>query len=41
MGRFVEGMSQCTSGKQRRVGRWEHEQVLERLQARLDDDRSR
>jgi transposase len=28
--------SQCTTGKERRVRRWEHEEVLERLQARLD-----
>lgn len=27
---------QCTVGKERRVRRWEHEDVLERLQARLD-----
>jgi positive regulator of sigma E activity len=28
--------TQCTTGKERRVRRWEHEEVLERLQARLD-----
>ena len=28
--------SKCTTGKERRVRRWEHEAVLERLQARLD-----
>jgi hypothetical protein len=28
--------SQCTSGKERRVTRWEHEEVLEAAQARLD-----
>ena len=28
--------SRCTTGKERRVRRWEHEEVLERLQARLD-----
>ncbi len=28
--------SKCTTGKERRVRRWEHEEVLERLQARLD-----
>jgi len=28
--------AQCTSGKQRRVTRWEHEAVLEKAQARLD-----
>jgi hypothetical protein len=27
---------QCTTGRERRVRRWEHEEVLERLQARLD-----
>ena len=28
--------SQCTTGKERRVTRWEHEAVLEAMQARLD-----
>jgi transposase len=28
----------CTAGKERRVRRWEHEDVLERVQARLDAD---
>ena len=28
--------SQCTSGKYRRISRWEYEDVIERLQARLD-----
>ena len=28
--------TKCTVGKERRVRRWEHEHVLERLQARLD-----
>jgi transposase len=28
--------SQCTTGRERRVRRWEHEEVLDRLQARLD-----
>jgi hypothetical protein len=28
--------AQCTTSKERRVRRWEHEEVLERLQARLD-----
>jgi transposase len=28
--------SKCTPGKERRVNRWEHEAVIERLQARLD-----
>jgi len=27
---------QCTTGKERRITRWEHEPVLERLQTRLD-----
>lgn len=28
--------SKCTTGKERRVRRWQHEDVLERMQARLD-----
>jgi hypothetical protein len=28
--------AQCTSGKERRVTRWEHEEVLEQAQVRLD-----
>ena len=28
--------AECTSGKERRVTRWEHEEVLEAAQARLD-----
>jgi Transposase DDE domain len=28
--------SQCTTGKERRISRWEHEAVLEAVQARLD-----
>ena len=28
--------AQCTTGAQRRITRWEHEQVLEAVQARLD-----
>jgi len=28
--------AQCTSGKERRIARWEHEEVLEAAQARLD-----
>jgi phage gp37-like protein len=28
--------TQCTTGKERRVRRWEHEAVLEVMQARLD-----
>jgi hypothetical protein len=27
---------QCTTGKERRISRWEHEAVLETVQARLD-----
>jgi transposase len=32
---------QCTTGKERRVRRWEHEAILERVQKRLDDDPSK
>ena len=28
--------SKCTTGKERRISRWEHEAVLETVQARLD-----
>jgi transposase len=28
--------AQCTTGPERRIGRWEHEAVLEKVQARLD-----
>jgi hypothetical protein len=28
----------CTTGKERRIRRWEHEDILEREQKRLDDD---
>ena len=28
--------SQCTTGKERRISRWEHEDVLDRMQSRLD-----
>ncbi len=31
----------CTTGKERRVRRWEHEDVLDRVQKRLDDDPSK
>lgn len=31
----------CTTGKERRVRRWEHEAVLERVQKRIDDDPSK
>ena len=31
----------CTTGKERRVRRWEHEDVLDRSQKRLDDDPSK
>ena len=30
--------SQCTTGKERRVIRWEHETILEAMQERLDHD---
>lgn len=29
---------QCTTGKERRIRRWEHENVLDRMQRRLDSD---
>jgi hypothetical protein len=29
---------QCTTGKERRITRWEHEHVLETVQRRLDQD---
>jgi transposase len=29
--------TQCTHGEQRRVKRWEHEAVLDAMQARLDN----
>ena len=32
--------AQCTTGKERRVRRWEHEEVLERLQALCDPART-
>jgi hypothetical protein len=28
----------CCTGKERRIKRWEHEAILERVQKRLDDD---
>jgi len=28
--------SQCTTGKERRISRWEHEEVLDAMEARLD-----
>ena len=28
----------CCTGKERRIKRWEHETILERVQKRLDDD---
>ena len=31
----------CTTGKERRIRRWEHEHILERVQKRLDDDPSK
>ena len=33
--------SNCTTGKERRIRRWEHEDVLERAQERLDNDPSK
>jgi transposase len=30
--------AKCTTGKERRIKRWEHEAVLEKVQARLDGD---
>jgi len=33
--------SQCTTGKQRRVSRWEHEDVLEAVERRLDEEPER
>ena len=33
--------AKCTTSKYRRIGRWEHEEVLEKMQARLDRDPSR
>jgi len=32
---------QCTTGTNRRVTRWEHEEVLDRVQARLDREPER
>ena len=32
---------QCTTGKERRISRWEHEAVLEAVQARLDRNRAK
>ena len=33
--------SKCTTGKERRVSRWEHEEVLDALEARLDNEPER
>ncbi|SFA89656.1 Transposase, partial [Collimonas sp. OK607] len=33
--------SQCTTGKQRRVRRWEHEGVLDTMQTRIDNSRDK
>jgi hypothetical protein len=30
--------SNCTTGKERRITRWEHEHVLDAVQKRLDED---
>ena len=38
---FCSGCSlkdRCTTGKERRIGRWEHEDVLEAVQRRLDEN---
>ena len=32
----MHGEEQCITGKERRISRWEHEVVLETVQARLD-----
>jgi hypothetical protein len=33
--------AKCTTSEYRRIGRWEHEQVLDKMEARLDRDPSR
>ncbi len=33
--------SKCTTGKERRVSRWEHEEILESVQMRLTNDQSK
>jgi predicted RecB family nuclease len=33
--------AQCTTGKERRIRRWEHEDVLDRVQERPDNDPSK
>jgi len=33
--------NRCTPAKERRVRRWEHEAILDRVQKRLDDDPER
>ena len=33
--------AKCTTSKYRRIGRWEHEHILDKMQARLDRDPSR
>ena len=33
--------SKCTTGPYRQIGRWEHEQVLDKMQARLNRDPTR
>ena len=33
--------AKCTTGKERRVKRWEHEAILDRVQKRLDNDPSK
>ena len=36
--RELRDQGKCTTGPQRRVRRWEHEDIIERVQQRLDDD---
>ena len=33
--------AQCTTGRERRITRWEHEDVLEKVQRRFDQDPSK
>jgi hypothetical protein len=35
---FIASSSRCTPGPQRRITRWEHEDVLEAVQKRLDEN---
>jgi hypothetical protein len=36
--RFRAIKEQCTTGKERRIMRWEHEHAIEAVQQRLDED---